>query len=143
MQGRGSRITMKDKDGVTLADFIIGKQVPERQGFRFVRVPGENRVYASRVDLDISTKFQDWIEAKLLEVEASKIERVVLDNYSVNERTFSVQPGEKIELAFRDEVWTSSRSARSTPPRRDPGQGASGPQHCRRSAQTGGTLGGS
>jgi hypothetical protein len=107
MQGRGSRITMKDKDGGTLADFIIGKQVPERQGFRFVRVPGENRVYASRVDLDISTKFADWIEASLLEVDAKKIERVVLDNYSVNERTFSVQTGEKIELAYRDEVWTS------------------------------------
>jgi hypothetical protein len=107
LKGRGSRITMKDKDGTTLADFIIGKQVPDRQGFRFVRVPGENRVYASRINLDISTKFADWIEASLLEVEAKKIQRVVLDNYSINERTFSLQPGEKIDLVYKDEIWTS------------------------------------
>ncbi len=107
LKGRGSRITMKDKDGTVLADFIIGNQVPDRQGFRFVRVPGENRVYASRVNLDISTKFADWIESSLLEVDASKIERVVLDNYSINERTYSMQPGERIELANKDEVWTS------------------------------------
>ena len=107
LKGRGSRITMKDKDGTVLADFIIGKPVPDRQGFRFVRVPGENRVYASRVNLDISTKFADWIEASLLEVQAGKIERVVLDNYSINERTYSLQPGEKIDLVNRDEVWTT------------------------------------
>ncbi|MEW5795410.1 MAG: DUF4340 domain-containing protein [Candidatus Zixiibacteriota bacterium] len=107
LKGRGSRISLKDKDGGALADFIIGKNVPEREGFRFVRVPGENRVYASRVNLDISTRFTDWIEASLLEVQAPKIERILLDSYSINERTLSLVPGEKIDLVFTDNVWST------------------------------------
>jgi len=105
MTGRGSRITLRDEGGGTLADFIIGKTVPEREGFRFVRIPGENRVYASRMDLDISTRFADWIETSLLEVQADKIDQIVLDNYSINERTLSLEPGEKIDLRYKDDLW--------------------------------------
>jgi len=107
LKGRGSRITLKDSDGTVLADLIIGKPVPGREGFRFVRVPGENRVYASRINLDLSTRFADWIETSVLEIESRKIERIVLDNYSINEQTKSVKPGERIELAIKDNVWTS------------------------------------
>ena len=114
LKGRGSRITLKGEGGNVLADFIVGKPVPERQGFRFVRIPGENRVYAARMDLDISTRFADWIEASLLEVQANKIQNIALDNYSINERTFSIQPGEKIELNYVDNVWTTRSLARSS-----------------------------
>jgi len=114
LKGRGSRITLKDESGSVLADFIIGKTVPEREGFRFVRVPGENRVYASRVDLDISTRFADWIEASLLELQANKIQKIALDNYSINERTSSLQPGERIDLEFVNGVWTTRSLARSS-----------------------------
>lgn len=96
-----------------LADFIIGKTVPEREGFRFVRIPGENRVYASRVDLDISTRFADWIEASLLEVQANKIQNIALDNYSINERTGSLQPGEKIDLDCVNDLWITRSLAKS------------------------------
>ncbi|MCX6835459.1 MAG: DUF4340 domain-containing protein, partial [candidate division Zixibacteria bacterium] len=114
LKGRGSRITLKGEGGNVLADFIIGKTVPEREGFRFVRIPGENRVYASRVDLDISTRFADWIEASLLETQANKIQKIALDNYSVNERTASIQPGEKIELDNANDVWTTRSLVRSS-----------------------------
>lgn len=114
LKGRGSRITLKGEGGNVLADFIIGKAVPEREGFRFVRIPGENRVYASRVDLDISTRFADWIEASLLETQANKIQKIALDNYSVNERTASIQPGEKIELDNVNDVWTTRSLVRSS-----------------------------
>ena len=114
LKGRGSRITLKGEGGNVLADFIVGKPVPERQGFRFVRIPGENRVYAARMDLDISTRFADWIEASLLEVQANKIQNIALDNYSINERTFSIQPGEKIDLNYVDNVWTTRSLARSS-----------------------------
>jgi hypothetical protein len=107
LAGRGARISFKSEGGDALAEFIVGKQVPDRQGFRFVRLPDQNRVYASKMNLDISTSFADWIETNLLEVSANKIERVVLDNYSINERTFSITPGEVIDLRNGDDGWTS------------------------------------
>lgn len=108
LKGRGSRISLKGEGGEALAEFIVGKPVEDREGFRFVRLPDQNRVYASRMDLDISTNFADWIEVNLLDVRATKIERLVLDNYSINERTFSIEPGEKIDLVYRDDVWTTN-----------------------------------
>ncbi len=107
LTGRGSRISFKGEGGNVLAEFIVGLPVPDRQGFRFVRLPDQNRVYASKMNLDISTSFGDWIETNLLEVSANKIERVVLDNYSINERTLSIQPGETIDLRNGDDGWAS------------------------------------
>jgi hypothetical protein len=66
------------------------------------------------MDLDISTNFTDWIETNLLEVQASKIERIYLDNYSINERTLSIEPGETIDLRFDDEVWTTRSLSRNS-----------------------------
>lgn len=105
--GRGSRITIKGKEGQTLADFIIGKDVPGREGFRFVRVPDQNRVYAARVDLDISTNFTDWIEADLLEVAASDMIVLELKDYSINERTFSLEQRSNTVLTRSGDSWSA------------------------------------
>ncbi len=106
LRGRGSRITLKGEGGGVLAEFIVGSPVPQRDGFRFVRLPDQNRVYASRMDLDISTNFADWIDTSLLAVESTNIQRVTLDNYSINERTFSLEPGETIKLV-KEDIWTT------------------------------------
>jgi len=108
LRGRGSRITLKGEGGGVLAEFIVGSPVPEREGFRFVRLPDQNRVYASRMNLDISTDFADWIETSLLEVEAPKINRVVLDNYSINEQTLSIEKAEVINLRKKEDGWITS-----------------------------------
>jgi len=108
LAGRGSRLTLKGDNEQVLADLIIGKAVPERQGFRFVRVPGENRVYAAKVDLNVSTRFQDWIETNLIKVDKNKIDGVTFNNYSINERTLSVEPGTTTELQKVDGEWTVS-----------------------------------
>lgn len=107
LSGRGSRITLKGSDDEILADYIVGYEVPGSEGFRFVRIPGQNRVYAARMDIDISTKFSDWIESNLLEVTTDKIDRVMIKDYSIDERTRSVIPGDNIELLRNDEnQWT-------------------------------------
>ncbi len=105
LTGRGSRVTFKGIGDKVLADFIIGKTIPGREGFRFVRVPGQNRVYAARMKIDISTNFADWIETKVFDIKKDQMERVVLDNYSINERTSSVVAGEKTTLAIKDDSW--------------------------------------
>jgi hypothetical protein len=104
LTGRGTRVTLK-KNEQTLADLIIGYPVEGRPGFRYVRVPGSNRIYASRVDVDLSTRFADWIDTDLLQVVRRKIDQVAIDNYRVDERTRSVQQLEKITLNKGDDGW--------------------------------------
>ncbi len=83
---KGQRITIKDAAGTVLVDIIVGKQIPERQGFFYVREPGEaKRVYGTRLQLDISTKFEDWIEKDLLAVERDAFRSMVYDPYTVDE----------------------------------------------------------
>jgi hypothetical protein len=107
VKGRGQRVTMKGENGVVLADLIVGKTVEGRQGMRFVRIPSQKRVYASRANLDISTKFGDWIETDLLETNKDAIENVVLKNYSINERTGKVDERDLLVLEKRGD-WTTS-----------------------------------
>ncbi|RKX25186.1 MAG: hypothetical protein DRP45_06540 [Candidatus Zixiibacteriota bacterium] len=115
LSGRGSRVSLKSEGDEVLADFIFGYEVPEREGFRFVRVPGQNRVYASRVNIDISTRFGDWIETNLLEIKKPRIEKIVLNDYSINERTLSVEQRGTLTLRLRDGEWTMSPNSGNKP----------------------------
>ncbi|MDH4155960.1 MAG: DUF4340 domain-containing protein [candidate division Zixibacteria bacterium] len=103
--GRGKRVTLKDANGAVLADFIVGNEVEGRQGFRFVRVPDQKRVYAVRMDIDLSTRFEDWIETNVLQVRENQVERVELKDYSINERTMSVDQRDNLLLRLKDDVW--------------------------------------
>ena len=107
LQGRGQRVTIKGANEAILADFIIGNEVENRPGFRFVRVPDQKRVYAVRMDIDISTKFSDWIEADLLKVEKIKIEKIVLKDYTVNEQTGTIDQRDNLILNKTDDGWTA------------------------------------
>jgi hypothetical protein len=107
LQGRGKRVTIKGDNDVVLADFIVGKPSEGRENFRLVRVPGQKRVYGARVNLDISTKFSDWIEADLLKVEKDDIEHVILKDYSVDERSRKLDKRDEIFLKKQGEDWTA------------------------------------
>jgi len=105
LKGRGKRVTLRGESDQVLADFIVGKQPEGRTGFRFVRIPDQKRVYVARMDIDISTKFEDWIEKDLLDVERDKIDRVVLEDYSIDERTGFLNQRDQIELRNDDGDW--------------------------------------
>lgn len=109
LSGRGQRVTIKGANDQILADFIIGKPVEEREGFRFVRVPEQKRVYACRVDLELSTKFSDWIEADLLKVEKDDISGITLKDYSINERTGIVDQRDEVVLDKNGATWEINR----------------------------------
>ena len=85
--GRGTRVTVRDTNTEMLADLIVGNRVPNRPGLRFVRMPEQKRVYTARFEADVSTRFEDWIEQNLLEVERDQVTRIVLNEYTVDERT--------------------------------------------------------
>ncbi len=107
LAGRGRRVTIKSSGGNVLADFIIGNEVEGRENIRFVRVPDQKRVYAARVDLELSTRFEDWINTDLLEVTKAGLEQVVINDYSINERTRSVERRGSLELNKEDGKWQS------------------------------------
>lgn len=109
LTGRGKRVTLRGESDQILADFIIGDQPEGREGYRFVRIPDRKRVYMARMDVDISTRFEDWIEKDLLQVEKGSIERIVLKDYSINERTGRVDEKDEITLRKEGSEWAADR----------------------------------
>lgn len=85
LKGRGKRVTLKDKDGNVLADFIFGKETRDGSGAYYVRIPGKTRTYAVKRKVEISSKFEDWIETDLLQLSQYDIRKVAIDHYSIDE----------------------------------------------------------
>ena len=101
-ESAGQHVTIKDGAGTTLVDVIVGKDVPDKQGYKFVRYPGENRVYASQLAPEISTSFTDWIEKDLLKLETDDIVAVVSNSYSVDEQSGTVTDDNPIYFEYVD-----------------------------------------
>ena len=97
----GKRLVLKDGSGNTLADFIIGKEVtvgdldPDKASFEqdrnekffFVRRADENQTYKVKLKIDLSTKFADWINPDLLQIESRNVVQVDADNYRLEEQS--------------------------------------------------------
>ena len=110
LKGRGKRITIRDSNDQILADLIMGKEVEERPSFRFVRLPDSKRVYITETSLEISTSFEDWIEPDLLKVEKDDISKVTLKDYSIDERTGTVNMKDTLILTRNGEDWSANRT---------------------------------
>ncbi|HIQ22427.1 MAG TPA: DUF4340 domain-containing protein [Planctomycetes bacterium] len=83
--GVGRRVTIRDKKDNVLLDLIVGKEVPEREGLRYVRVAGKDPVYTVALNTDkISTRFEDWIEEDLLKLNTWDVRHVRIHDYSVD-----------------------------------------------------------
>ena len=73
--GFGTLVELKDKSDSELAGLIIGRAVQGSETQRFVRRIGKDEVYVIEIDpTKFSTKFEDWINTDLLEVNAMDIE---------------------------------------------------------------------
>jgi hypothetical protein len=107
LKGRGKRIRLRDASEQTLADFIIGGEIKDKTGQRYVRVPGQKRTYGVRVKAEPSTKFADWIETNLLKLESSHVRKIEFDNYKVNLEQ-GYQRGEVLKIERKDSSgpWT-------------------------------------
>jgi len=95
----GKRLVLKDSSGNTLADFILGKEAAaldddqdraafERdrtEKFYYVRRSDENLTYKAKLDLNLSTRFADWIDPALLQVEENKLVKMGIDDYQLRE----------------------------------------------------------
>lgn len=108
LEGRGKRVTLKDGDDAVLADFIFGETVPDKPGYRYVRMPGQRKTYAVQTDVDPSAEFQDWIETDLLKLTSGDVVRIAINRYRVDERMRMLVPGEQFTVTKRDDKWRLS-----------------------------------
>ena len=80
----GMRVTLDDDKGQSLADFIVGTNVEDMRGLRYVRTADKDQVYTLAVDTEyLTTQFGDWIEKDLLQIDPLELERVTLKDYAV------------------------------------------------------------
>jgi hypothetical protein len=100
-QGVGMLVHFEDAKGKVLASLIIGESIKGAEGHRFVREPERDVVYDVEIDPDrFSTKFEDWIEADLLDINALDVSGITIKDYSVinpritlrGQLDFDVQP---------------------------------------------------
>ena len=100
LAGRGTRVTLTDAAGNTLADYILGKPVEGREGLYYVRKPREKTVYRATVPFEPSTRFADWVDASLPGgVTAADLREVRIFDYSVNEQTGAIEGGGGLVLS--------------------------------------------
>jgi hypothetical protein len=110
-EGLGKRITLKDKGDRVLADLIVGKPVPGQAEQRFVRLPGQNRVYGAKLaNVDISTRFSDWIETNLLQIRPQAVKTITFYNDKVEIR------GRRPELVRGEHITVERAETVGTPP---------------------------
>ena len=99
--GVGMRVTLGSETGRTLADLIIGKSVKGQDDQRYVREPGRVRVYLCAIETEqFSTRFEDWIERDLLQLNANDIAQVVVNDYSIDEINQRIIHGERLQFSY-------------------------------------------
>ena len=108
LQGRGKRVTLRDAQKNILADFILGKPVEGKPGWRYVRVPDSKRTYVVKTDADPSARFIDWVNAALLHMPSGAIRKIILQSYSVNPQAGTIEQAEPITLTQGLGFWNST-----------------------------------
>lgn len=101
--GVGTRVTVKGKDDKLLLNLIVGKEVPGREGLRYVRIVAQDPVYAVALKTDkLSTKFSDWIETNLLQLNAFDIKQIQINDYSIDMLARRYNQRGQLTLAYSD-----------------------------------------
>ena len=108
LAGRGKRVTLRGENDTVLADFVVGKEVEGKAGYRYLRVPSQRRTYAVKTDADVSAEFADWIETDLLKIDVADIRKISINSYSINERRGTLENQERNTLTKRDDKWRMS-----------------------------------
>ena len=139
MDAVGQSITLRDANDDVLVDLIVGKEASDEgdrtrpgqlmqqddQTYYYVRREDESNVYRIPLQIDVSTKFADWIEPDLLQIEADKVVAVKLNNYQIEQRgggmfggapTLLKKPGDQIALSRESstDAWAIEDIAEAT-----------------------------
>lgn len=111
LQGRGKRVTLRDDKKAVLADFILGKPVEGKTGWRYARIPGAKRTYAVKTDADPSARFADWVNAGLLRMPAAQIRKITVLPYAFDSMTGTMRQAEPVALTAESAAWKQVTAA--------------------------------
>ncbi len=87
LKGRGQRLIIFKENDIASADLIIGKEVPDRSGEHYVRVKDETETWICSLDVELSTKFSDWVEDDLLKMERDDLTKLEATSTVVDPQT--------------------------------------------------------
>jgi hypothetical protein len=105
LTGRGKRVTLRNERKEVLADFILGKPLEGKPGFRYARVPGQKRVYAVKTDADPSARFSDWMNSAVVRIPVAQMRRIVVNSYSIDESAGMLRDLESLNLVRENDAW--------------------------------------
>ncbi|MFN7362493.1 MAG: DUF4340 domain-containing protein [Pirellulaceae bacterium] len=114
-QGVGLLVRLQDEKGDNLVNLLIGKPVKDKPGQRFVRIPGQDPIYAVEINTDpLSTDFSRWIESDLLKLSSNDIQTIGIRDYSIlpsQDGSQVLSPNYDADLSFNtiDGKWTADR----------------------------------
>jgi hypothetical protein len=125
--GVGTRVVMRNKEGKDQLALIIGKEVPDRPGLRYVRKVGQSPIYIVNAKTDkLSTKFENWIERNLLQINSLDMKRLWVRDYAVDVMNSAVvQRGETL-LEYNDTAepkWKMVEDQKFVPNKDNPDEG--------------------
>lgn len=112
LAGRGKRVTLRDVRNEVLAEFVLGKAVEGKEGFRYVRVPGQKRTYAVKTGADPSARFADWVNAGILRIPATTIRRVTVTSYTLDQSLGRLENLENLAITREGGQWQISGTSR-------------------------------
>tara|TARA_R110002072_G_scaffold303121_1_gene494529 strand:+ start:47945 stop:50047 length:2103 start_codon:yes stop_codon:yes gene_type:complete len=105
LKGRGQRLTLMKDSEIPVADLIIGKKLPEGENRYYVRHPEEKETYITELEVDISTKFRDWVEADLLKLDRDDLTKLEAKSTKVDGRSFSEVVDASLSRASSTDDW--------------------------------------
>lgn len=82
-ENRGKRVTLKNTSGATVVDLIVGKRAANAD-VSYVREASSDEVYTAKLEVDISTRFKDWVETDPLKIASGDIRTVTIKDYSID-----------------------------------------------------------
>jgi hypothetical protein len=103
--GVGLRVVMKDDDGKELLAVVFGKDVKDRPGLRYVRKVGDSAIYIVEAKTDkLSTKFENWIERNLLQINTLDMRQIQIRDYAIKEtaRGMAILQRGALQLDYSD-----------------------------------------
>ena len=103
-EGVGTKVTITDQNKKAYS-LIIGKEVAESPGQRYVRVADQDAVFVVDLAADtFSANFGDWIEKNLLSISTSDIKSVAMADYSFDIKEEKVVRGGQVYVRPRPDV---------------------------------------
>ncbi len=117
-QGVGTRVVLSDGSNKMLTDMIIGKPVKDAEGQYYLRNTDQDIVYVVRLDPEkLSTRFEDWIEADLLQINPLDLQRIEIKDYSaevlLSQSGIQIDWDRRAELTFKYDTTNSKWLAES------------------------------